>query len=51
MGIIRCAFRNGIELPLLFMLTVSCACVYAGSFADSRDGEQTFLKNGYSFNV
>ena len=47
MGIIRCAFRNGIELPLLFMLTVSCACVYAGSFADSRDGEHyTTVKIG-----
>ncbi|PBC66545.1 uncharacterized protein (TIGR02145 family) [Fibrobacter sp. UWS1] len=40
MGIARYVFQNCIKQPLLFMLVVSCACVYAGSFTGSRDGER-----------
>ncbi len=39
MGIARYVFQNCIKQPLLFMLAVSCAYVFAGSFTDSRDGE------------
>ena len=49
MGMIWYVFRNDIKPPLLFMLVVSCACVYAGSFTDSRDGEHyTTVKIGRS---
>ena len=40
MGIARYVFQNCIKQPLLFMLAVSCAYVFAGSFTDSRDGER-----------
>ena len=40
MRIARYVFQNCIKQPLLFMLAVSCAYVFAGSFTDSRDGER-----------